>query len=264
MAIPLKWLRMAAAAVAVVSLLALAALLLIKTHQAGRAGKVRINPADGQRYVWIPPGRFEMGCSSGDGECQGDEKPRHGVIISRGFWMGQTEVTVGAYRRFTQAAVRAAPPTPDFAQNENHPVVIVTWDDAVAYCRWAGGRLPTEAEWEYAARAGATGPRHGDLNAIAWYRANSGGHTHEVAQKQPNGFGLYDVLGNVWEWVADWYHEKYYAAFDPRGPPSGQFRVLRGGSWYSDPRSVRASSRAGVAPGWNVNCGFRGVREVIP
>ena len=234
------------------------------------AGEVRINAADGQRYVWIPPGRFDMGCSPGDKECADDEKPRHGVRIANGFWMGQTEVTVGAYRRFTQATGRAVPPAPSFAQNEGHPVVNVTWDDALAYCRWAGGRLPTEAEWEYAARAGTTGPRYGELAAIGWYTANSGGHTHEVAQKQPNGFGLYDMLGNVWEWVADWYHEEYYAAFDseprdPRGPPTGQLRVLRGGSWFLDPRDVRASYRTRVVPGSGVNSGgFRCVREVIP
>jgi formylglycine-generating enzyme required for sulfatase activity len=210
-----------------------------------------------------------MGCSPGDGECDPDESPRHGVMIRNGFWMGQTEVTVGAYRRFTQATGRAVPPAPSFAQNEGHPVVNVTWDDALAYCRWAGGRLPTEAEWEYAARAGTTGPRCGELGAIGWYTENSGGHTHEVAQKQPNGFGLYDMLGNVWEWVADWYHGKYYAAFDSesrdaRGPARGQGRIVRGGSWLNYPRNVRASVRGRYAPLRDLAVGFRCVREVIP
>ena len=130
------------------------------------------------------------------------------------------------------------------------PIVDVTWDDAQAYCSWAGGRLPTEAEWEYAARAGSTAARYGDLDEIAWYADNSGRQRldsdriwnedranyakrlnengngmHEVGQKRANGFGLYDMLGNVWEWVNDWYDENYYQnspSQDPAGPASGQ------------------------------------------
>jgi formylglycine-generating enzyme required for sulfatase activity len=106
-------------------------------------------------------------------------------------------------------------------------------------------RLPTEAEWEYAARAGSTASRYGDIDQIAWYKANSGEKTHEVMQKQPNAWGLYDMLGNVWQWTADWYADKYSANSepDPHGPKNGQYRVLRGGSWYPDPAYVRASCR---------------------
>jgi len=126
------------------------------------------------------------------------------------------------------------------------PIVNVIWDDAQAYCGWIGGRLPTEAEWEYAARGGSTEARYGNLDEIAWYSANSGRQTQDVAQKRANGFGLYDMLGNGWEWVNDWYDPSYYQHSplqDPQGPSSGQDRVLRGGSWVSLPRTVRVSVR---------------------
>jgi len=118
-------------------------------------GTVRENPQDGLKYVWIPPGGFEMGCSPEDKECFAEEKPAHQVTITKGFWMGQTEVTVGAYKRFAAATGRQMPPEPDFSGrpldpgcgNEALPIVDVTWDEAQAYCAWAGGRLPTEAEW---------------------------------------------------------------------------------------------------------------------
>jgi formylglycine-generating enzyme required for sulfatase activity len=121
--------------------------------------------------------------------------------------MGQTPVTVGAYKRFAAATGGQMPPAPGFNAgwaSDNMPMVNITWNDGEAYCRWSGGRLPTEAEWEYAARGGSTEARYGDLGQIAWYSENSGGRTHEVAQKQANRFGLYDMLGNVWEWVNDW------------------------------------------------------------
>ncbi|SPF43318.1 hypothetical protein SBA4_3020022 [Candidatus Sulfopaludibacter sp. SbA4] len=107
-----------------------------------------------------------------------------------------------------------------------------------------------EAEWEYAARAGSTGSRYGEIGQIAWYNSNSGGKTHEVGQKQANAWGLHDMLGNVWEWVEDWYAEQYPpgAATDPRGPSSGTLRVLRGGSWGFNSRYTRASGRGGCVP----------------
>jgi formylglycine-generating enzyme required for sulfatase activity/serine/threonine protein kinase len=225
----------------------------------------------GLTYLWIPPGTFEMGCSPEDSDCRNDEKPAHRVTITKGFWMGSTEVTVAAYKRFTAATGRAMPAEPGFNSSwrlGEHPVVNETWDDAAAYCRWAGGRLPTEAEWEYAARAGTTGVRRGDLNAVAWYDGNSGGETHPVGQKAANAFGLYDMLGNAWEWVADWYAVEYYAsspASDPTGPSSGSLRVLRGGSWFYDARIIRVSFRGAYLPRDRYDDhGFRCVREVIP
>jgi formylglycine-generating enzyme required for sulfatase activity len=133
------------------------------------------------------------------------------------------------------------------------PIVNISWDDAQAYCAWAGGRLPTEAEWEYAARAGSTTARYGDLGAIARYHDNSGESTKPVAQKQPNAWELYEMEGNVWEWVQDWYDRNYYGqspATDPQGPSSGLSRVLRGGSWVSN---GRVSFRYALEPGSHYN-----------
>jgi formylglycine-generating enzyme required for sulfatase activity len=209
---------------------------------ARQPGTTRVNPKDGLTYVWIPPGTFTMGCSWGDAECDDDEKPAHRVTITHGLWIGQTEVTQAAYQR-------AMGTNPSHFQGTNLPVETISWNEAQTYCEAVGMRLPTEAEWEYAARAGSTGARYGDLDAIAWYAGNSGNKTHEAGQKQPNAWGLYDMLGNVWEWVAAWGAE--YAAgsqSDPRGPASGTHRVLRGGSWYYGPRLARASLRNRLVP----------------
>lgn len=204
-----------------------------------------------------------MGCSPGDSDCHADERPAHRVRITRGFLMHRTEVTVAAYRKFASAAGRSMP---DWNSNEAHPVVNVDWNDATAYCRADGGSLPSEAQWEYAARAGSTASRYGPLDDIAWHSGNSRS-THPVGSKSPNRFGLYDMIGNVWEWTSDWYGD--YAAgnaIDPKGPGSGGERVVRGGSWLSVGSTYsRASSRYGDQPAYRyINNGFRCVREGIP
>jgi formylglycine-generating enzyme required for sulfatase activity len=185
--------------------------------------QTKVNPKDGLTYVWISPGHFKMGCSPDDTECNADEKPPREVAIAKGFWLGQTLVTQAAYEKVTGR-------NPSTFKGDRLPVETINWDDAIAYCEAAGGRLPTETEWEYAARAGTTGVRYGNLNDIAWYAANSGNKTHETAQKAPNAYGLYDMLGNLWEWLADTHEE-------------GKYRPLRGGSWGSTPRDVRVSFR---------------------
>jgi hypothetical protein len=163
-----------------------------------RAGETKVNTKDGLTYVWIPPGSFMMGCSPEDSECFFYENPPHRVTITKGFWLGQTVVTQLAYQRVKGD-------NPSNLTGANRPVEQVTWYESSQYCLRIGGRLPTEAEWEYAARAGTTGSRYGNLDQIAWYANNSDNQTHGVALKPPNAWGLYDMLGNVNQWVSDWY-----------------------------------------------------------
>jgi len=219
-------------------------------------GAVRENPKDGLKYVWIPPGAFMMGCSPGDNQCERNEEPSHQVNFRKGFWMAQTKVTVGAYRRFARETGKTLPlelSIRDGWSGEALPIVNMTWGEGQAYCAWAGGRLPTEAEWEYAARGGNTEARYGPLDEVAWYQGNSGGRTHEVGQKRANGFGLFDTLGNVWEWLGDWYdaYHQHSPSEDTSGPSSPlfhdpfgiPFHVLRGGSWNDPASVVRVSTR---------------------
>jgi formylglycine-generating enzyme required for sulfatase activity len=230
-------------------------------------GAARVNPKDRLKYVWIPPGTFMMGCSPGDNGCGDEEKPRHHVVITRGFWMSQTSVTVDAYKRFARTG-RAMPREPysDASMNKDFPIEGVTWNDAHAYCVWVGGRLPTEAEWEYTTRGGSNEARYGSLDDVAWYNDNSGAAAHEVAQKRANSFGLYDMLGNVHQWVNDWYDHDYYKSSpsrDPQGPTSGQAHGLRGGNWGTAPFLVRASSRFYNLTENDGAAGFRCVVEVL-
>jgi formylglycine-generating enzyme required for sulfatase activity len=223
-------------------------------------------------FVKVASGEFTMGCSAGDNECDDAEKPAHRVRITKGFEIGRYEVTQAMWE-----SVMGSNPS-HFKGFSDRPVERVTWDDIQQFLQRLNARkdgyryrLPTEAEWEYAARAGSTGPYSGPLNLVAWYDGNSGQQTHAVGQKQPNAWGLYDVHGNVWERVQERYGRRKFTRSpnsDPVGPASGHptaLGVVRGGSWYQTPRLTRASSRPEVAPdGRSIGVGFRCVREAIP
>ncbi|MGO9227661.1 MAG: formylglycine-generating enzyme family protein [Bryobacteraceae bacterium] len=213
-------------------------------------GTSRVNAKNGLTYVWIGRGKFTMGCSPADADCAGDEKPPQEVIVPKGFWMGKTVVTQAAYQRIT-----GRNPVVVFSTGPNLPVVNVTWDEAASYCRKTGGRLPTEAEWEYAARGGTATPRYGELDAIAWHEQNSGRKMQKVGQKQPNAYGLYDMLGNVEQWTADLYDAHW---FHESGTTQ---RTVRGGSVFSGPKFVRVSVRSGRNPDDWPDVGFRCVEE---
>jgi formylglycine-generating enzyme required for sulfatase activity len=216
----------------------------------------------GMTLVRIPVGEFQMGSNEGEGfEREGFERPAHRVRISAPFYLGKYEVTQAQWK-----AVMGTNPS-YFTGNPNRPVENVSWEDVQEFIKrlnqqegWEVCRLPTEAQWEYAARAGTTTARYADVGAIAWYAENSGNETRAVGQKRPNAWGLYDMLGNVWEWCHD--GKRTYTAdtvVDPIGPTgAGADRVFRGGSWDFPARFVRAAGRVWLDPSFRYgHLGFR-------
>jgi len=217
-------------------------------------------------FVLIPAGRFTKGRLLYEFGKHDYEDPQ--VEISKAFYMGKYEVTQGQWR-----AVLGNNPSYFKDCGDDCPVESVSWHDVQEFISKLNQRegtdkyrLPTEAEWEYACQAGSQsaygfGEDAGNLGEYGWYSVNSGGRTHPVGQKRPNGLGLYDMSGNVSEWVSDWYDEAYYQNSlknDPPGPSVGHYKVVRGGSWGDDPRHLRASRRFGVQPSNGViNIGFR-------
>jgi formylglycine-generating enzyme required for sulfatase activity len=213
-------------------------------------------------WIQIPSGSFQMGCVPQDTNCQSDEIPRHTVTFVKGFEMTATEITQEQYQK-----VIGSNPS-NFANCPTCPVEYVTWFEAKAFCEAVGGRLPSEAEWEYAARAGTEtiylcGDDPSCLDGIAWYYVNSDNKTHPVGQKSPNDFGLYDMIGNVWEWVEDWHHDNYDGAPSDGSAwisPQGNYRGLRGGSWsFSGDLHLRASARQNFSASdpyyyWGIRC----------
>jgi len=225
--------------------------------------------------VLIPAGTFRMG--SGKSPFT-DEKPAHEVTISRSFYVGRYPVTQEQWQAITGN-------NPSRFKGAKHPVDGVLWDDARDFCREVSARtgkpvrLPTEAEWEFACRAGSTtdycfGDSQADLAEYAWYGSNSSGATHAVGEKRPNAWGLYDMHGNVWQWCRDWYDPKYYAnspRVDPQGPARSDrgAHVLRGGAWHAGASYCRSAQRGGDFPcgeggpgSWN-DAGRSGFRVVV-
>jgi formylglycine-generating enzyme required for sulfatase activity len=274
--------------------------ILLAAQPAGsdpEPGTVRAESKTGLEYVWIVPGTFQMGCVPDDRDCPTDELPRHRVTLSKGYWIGKTEVTRKAFQQFARKTRRPMPPGPKATQfrtlsgransiskefrpgpgkKEDRPIVNVTWDEAAAFCKFFGGRLPTEAEWEYAARGGEQDRIYPNGSSISRDEANYGSvggndlwhYAAPVGSFPANAYGLHDMAGNVWEWCADWLDEDYYRnspETDPRGPASGVARVARGGSWGFGPKYLRTSIRVRAAPGdRSEDMGFRCVMEKMP
>lgn len=266
-------------------------------------GSVRMSPGDEALQSYLPGGNFKMGSENGFS----DERPLHPVYLDP-FWIDQTEVTNEMFARFieetgyitlAESAGSSWVSTADRGVSKltgadwlhpngrsggpmtgmgDHPVVQVSWQDAEAYCQWAGKRLPTEAEWEFAARGGLLNARFpwGDANPVCQVASESGanftdenlcdpGGTDSVGSYPPNGYGLLDMAGNAWEWVSDWYGEAYYQASEPdnpTGPDEGRYRVARGGSWDRGESYLSVSYRHKFVPGFASNStGFRCVSD---
>ena len=233
---------------------------------------------DGSAMVRIPAGEFLMGSESG----YPNERPVHRVFVEA-FALAQYPVTNAQYERFVRETGHRVPYLDDPraeadnwdreqrrypAGHEQHPVVLISWHDAQAYCEWAGGRLPTEAEWEKAARGGLDGklyPWGDEIDpSLANYDNRDG--TTTVGSYPSNGYSLYDMAGNVWEWVADWYDTSYYSRSphrNPQGPEKGTVRVLRGGAWLLFPQFCRVAYRFRNSPDFRFNLiGFRLARPL--
>lgn len=268
------------------------------------------DPPIGAGWVPIPVGSFEMGATASELDAAWkrfdwppearrravNEEPLHTVSL-RAFQMTRHEVSVADFRRYCKAVGREMPDPPEWGWEDSHPVVNVSWDDAQAFCAWAGGRLPTEAEWEYAARGDAGGAGSKPHRLFVWGDVDPAGGAgfgnlpdESLKQVRPdrkifegyrdgfaftapcgsfssNSRGLHDLAGNAFEWCADWYGVSYYSsspAADPAGPERGDYRVLRGGSWLSDPYGLRVSYRYYELPGYrSYYVGFRVVRDSI-
>jgi len=214
---------------------------------------------DGSEMALIPAGSFEMGDHFDEGNDR--ELPIHEVELDA-FYMDVNDVTVGQFREFVNQSGHSYDRRNDVAKyspGDEYPMVYVNWNDATAYAQWAGKRLPTEAEWEYAARGGLIGKRypwgdeisHDDANYSDTIGEDKWDKCASVGSFEANGYGLYDMAGNVWEWCQDWYDSDYYEnspVKDPSGPDTGSARVLRGGSWFNDTLYLRVAHRNGLAP----------------
>ena len=228
----------------------LAQLETAETRSPGDTVAITLPGGATMEMVWCPPGTFTMGNLDG----RYDEKPPHQVTLTKGFWMGKTEVTQAQWKSVMGY-------NPSRFQGDELPVETVSWNIVQLFCTKAGLELPTEAQWEYACRAGSTGPYAGTgkLDEMGWYGDNSGGEAHPVGTKLPNAWGLYDMHGSVWEWCADWYGDYPNGAVtDPQGSSSGSNRVLRGGGWNYHASYCTSSYRNDCVPSYaNHGIGFR-------
>jgi formylglycine-generating enzyme required for sulfatase activity len=247
--------------------------LSVTERRAREEWEFEIAPGVKMVMCWIPPGEFLMGSPEDEEERDYDET-QHRVKITQGFWLAKTPTTQAQWQ-----AVMGN--NPSRFQGEDLPVESVSWDDICGNESGTGGflgalnelipmggrfHLPTEAQWEYACRAGTTEPYYGDLDEIAWYDDNSDDKTHAVGQKKPNEWGLHDMLGNVWEWCSDWFGDyDMLAVTDPAGPASGSHRVYRGGFWRSYAGNCRVAARYYRDPGLSAyDVGFRPARSSVP
>ncbi|MFA6286205.1 MAG: formylglycine-generating enzyme family protein [Opitutaceae bacterium] len=256
-------------------LLALTLALLVSA----RAADLDLGGGVQLKLAPVPAGKFLMGSPKGDAGAAYNESDRlkqkdyyqHEVTLTRDFLIGATEVTQAQYRLITGL-------NPSVFKGDTLPVDNISWNDAVKFCELISAktgktvRLPTEAEWEYACRAGTItryyfgdDPDHTTLADHAWYESNSTRETHPVGQKKPNAWGLHDMGGNVWEWCSDVFKGPYKdkTVTDPKGPPTGEIKVLRGGCWETGPLSCRSANRGGIiASRATSRFGFRIIVEV--
>jgi len=241
-----------------------------------------IHEKSGLSMVFVPGGTFGMGTMIKEAEKAGfvisvSEVPKHQVLLTRPFYIGKYEVTNADFRRFRpqHSSGKKLDGKTDL-DGDTQPAVRISWDDAQAYAAWAGLQLPTEAEWEHACRAGTNtyypfGDKASKLSEYAWHNGNSGRYrkSHSVGEKRPNDWGLFDMLGNVWEWCSDWFNETYYGDWaidhpgavptDPQGPNAGERRARRGGSWAVYPVDCRPAARFSGDPSSKIgeDCGVR-------
>lgn len=235
----------------------------------------------GMKFVMVPAGSFTMGkwCQEPDDpfvdncvkKVPDREKPPHQVTISQPFLIGQYEVTQEQWYKVMGSNPAKFKTNKVGKDSSNYPVEKVSWNDVQNFINRLNAkegkryRLPTEAEWEYACKSGGKDQKFcggNDSSDVAWYDENSGNSTHRVGTKQPNGLGIYDMSGNVWEWVSDWYDKSYYGKSpekDPQGPSGGKARVVRGGSWDYDEDSTRSTYRDDNRPDNRIDSsvGFR-------
>ncbi|MBQ7985274.1 MAG: SUMF1/EgtB/PvdO family nonheme iron enzyme [Bacteroidales bacterium] len=246
-------------------------LLLFIVFVAGFAAMCSANGQNKDKYwVRVEGGDFDMGCNQGSEDCYPDEQPLHTVSLSS-FYIGRYEVTVKEYRQYCEKTGNAMPEEPSYGWHDDFPMVNVTWQQAADYAQWKGCRLPTEAEWEYAAKGGNKSKGYtysgsNDYNQVAWSYENSDFQPHPVGQKQPNELGIYDMSGNAWEWCSDNYGVFYYASSpmaNPKGPKEGLGKVNRGGCFSFDKTLLNVHHRRCTAEdAKGTGTGFRLVKDI--